>query len=72
LHRFDLAHAFDALRQGFTQERLRTGLGANATVGAIRLSMGVPTVEKDIDRALGVIESFADARAFRAHTGGRD
>jgi hypothetical protein len=24
--------------------------------------MGLPTIEKDIDRALGVAESFADAR----------
>ena len=60
--RFDLVRALDGLRHGFTPERLRTRLGADATVGAIRLSMGLPTIEKDIDRALGVAESFADAR----------
>ena len=60
--RFDLVRALDGLRHGFTPERLRTCLGADATVGAIRLSMGLPTIEKDLDRALGVAESFADAR----------
>jgi selenocysteine lyase/cysteine desulfurase len=57
--RFDVARTLDGLRQDFTPERLRTRLGGDATVGAIRLSMGLPTIEEDIDRALAVAESFA-------------
>lgn len=59
--RFDVARALDEVRHGFTPERLRACLGADATVGAIRLSMGLPTNERDIERALDVLESFADA-----------
>ncbi|HTE39553.1 MAG TPA: aminotransferase class V-fold PLP-dependent enzyme [Steroidobacteraceae bacterium] len=54
----DLAHSLDALKDGFTPDRLRTRLGHGATVGAIRLSIGLPTIEADIDRALQVVESF--------------
>ena len=65
-HRFDLTRSLDQLREGFTPERLRTCLGGNATVGALRVSIGLPTIEADLDRALGVLESFAETRELRA------
>ena len=60
--RFDLARSLDDLRKGFTPERLRTRLGSHATVGAVRLSLGLPSNDRDIDRALCVVESFAESR----------
>jgi selenocysteine lyase/cysteine desulfurase len=63
--RFDLARSLDELRHGFTAERLRTCLGGQATVGALRVSMGLPTIEADLDRAFDVLESFAESRERR-------
>jgi selenocysteine lyase/cysteine desulfurase len=58
--RFDIARSLDELRDAFTPEKLRTRLGDEATVGAVRLSIGLPTIEKDIDRAFRVAQSFID------------
>jgi selenocysteine lyase/cysteine desulfurase len=63
--RFDLARSLDELRHGFTPERLRTCLGGQATVGALRVSIGLPTIEADLDRAFDVLESFAESRERR-------
>ena len=67
-HRFDLPGSLDSLRHGFTPQRLRARLG-HATVGAIRLSLGLPTVERDVERALSVMESFADDVGNRRRLG---
>ncbi len=58
-HRFDIARSLDELCEGFTPMRFRTHLGPTATVGAVRLSLGLPTIQKDIERVFAVIESFA-------------
>jgi selenocysteine lyase/cysteine desulfurase len=60
--RYDVARSLDELRHGFTPERLRTCLGGQAAVGALRVSMGLPTIEADLDRAFDVLESFAESR----------
>ena len=60
--RFDLARSLDQLRHGFTPERLRARLGDEATVGALRVSIGLPTIAADLDRAFEVLESFAESR----------
>ncbi len=57
--RFDVSRSLDKLRTGFTPERLQACLGDRATVGALRLSIGIPTIEHDLDRALSVLETFA-------------
>jgi selenocysteine lyase/cysteine desulfurase len=62
---FDVPRSLDQLRHGFSPERLRTCLGSNATVGALRVSIGLPTIEADLDRALDVLESFAQSRERR-------
>ena len=63
--RFDLEHSLDQLHEGFTPERLRACLGKDATVGALRISIGLPTIEADLERALRVLESFAETRDER-------
>ena len=52
------AECFSRLASDFSSGRLRSCLGARASVGAVRVSFGVPTVSRDLDRALDVVRSF--------------
>jgi len=55
--RHDVAGCLDALGAGFTIPKLQQRLGPSATVGALRLSIGAPTIRSDIERALAVLAS---------------
>ncbi|HVD61684.1 MAG TPA: aminotransferase class V-fold PLP-dependent enzyme [Gemmatimonadaceae bacterium] len=48
----------EASAGGFTIERFSACLGGEIPVGAVRASMGIPTNDNDIDRAIAVIASF--------------
>jgi len=52
-----LAASLDALEGRFSIPALRHRLDG-AAVGALRLSVGAPTIDADLDRALSFIESF--------------
>ena len=54
----DMPGAFDRLGDRFTLDRLQAEL-PGATIGALRLSLGLPTVEADLDRAAEVIARIA-------------
>ena len=51
-----LDHARDL---GFTIHRFSECLGGAVPVGAVRASMGIPTNDRDVDRALAIVRSFA-------------
>ncbi|MBU4432840.1 MAG: aminotransferase class V-fold PLP-dependent enzyme [Alphaproteobacteria bacterium] len=53
-----LAACVDALEGRFSIPALREGLDG-AAVGALRLSVGAPTIDADLDRALSLLETFA-------------
>lgn len=59
-HALPLPAALDALEGRFSAQALRERLGG-AAVGALRLSVGAPTVQRDLDRALALLESFEGA-----------
>jgi selenocysteine lyase/cysteine desulfurase len=59
--RHDVAACLNALGGGFTIPKLQQRLGPTATVGALRLSIGAPTVKGDIERAIAVLASSAAA-----------
>ena len=48
-----------ARHDGFTIEKFSQCLGPSIPVGAVRASMGIPTNDRDIDRAIAIISSFA-------------
>lgn len=50
----------DVLDDRFTPEGLRACLGPEATVGAIRASVGLPTNTRDVDRAIDVVAGFRE------------
>ncbi|HEY1952755.1 MAG TPA: aminotransferase class V-fold PLP-dependent enzyme [Gemmatimonadaceae bacterium] len=53
-------------KTGFSVERFAECLGPDIPVGAVRASIGIPTNEADIDRALSVLASYSsDARQAR-------
>jgi selenocysteine lyase/cysteine desulfurase len=54
-----LARCLDGLEGRFSIPALREGMGG-AAVGALRLSVGAPTIDADLDRALALIAIFAD------------
>jgi selenocysteine lyase/cysteine desulfurase len=54
------AECFTRLSRDFSSDRLRSCLGDRASVGALRVSFGVPTVWRDAERALDVVRSFAN------------
>lgn len=56
--RHDIAGCLDALGADFSVARFQQRLGPQATVGALRLSVGPPTNARDIDRAVAVLEGF--------------
>lgn len=53
-----MVRCLDQLNGRFTPQILRACVGANTPVGAVRLSVGLPTTIADIDRALEVIAGF--------------
>lgn len=55
-----VAACLDDLDGRFSIPALRQGLGG-AAVGALRLSVGAPTINADVDRALAFIAGFHDA-----------
>lgn len=54
-----LAASLDDLEGDFSISALRERLGG-AAVGALRLSVGAPTVQADLDRALALLRVFAE------------
>ena len=50
----------DELHDRFTPERLRACLGPGAAVGAMRASVGLPTNDRDVDRAIEVVAGFRE------------
>ena len=49
----------DAARQrGFSIDRFAECIGGGVPVGAVRASMGIPTNERDRERALAIVRSF--------------
>jgi selenocysteine lyase/cysteine desulfurase len=55
----DVSRCLDMLEGGFSVAAFHACLGADATVGALRLSVGAPTSFADLDRALALIASYA-------------
>ncbi|WP_162150356.1 aminotransferase class V-fold PLP-dependent enzyme [Asticcacaulis sp. AC460] len=49
----------DRLRGRFTVAEFQACLGADKAVGAVRLSVGLPTTMEDLDRALELVVGFA-------------
>lgn len=60
-----VAGCLDRLGATFSIPRFASCLGSGIPVGALRASFGAPTSLHDIDRALGVIASFAEVGASR-------
>lgn len=58
--RYDIDACLDALGKNFTNARFQERLGPQATVGALRLSVGIPTNAPDLDRAIDLLASFLD------------
>jgi selenocysteine lyase/cysteine desulfurase len=56
----DVAACLDRLGEDFTIPAFQNCLGPDTAVGALRLSVGLPTNFRDIDRALDLIASFGD------------
>lgn len=56
---YDIPECLDVLQGDFSPALLRERLGGDATVGALRLSVGLPTSSRDIERALDLLASFA-------------
>lgn len=58
--RYDVNACLDTLAENFTIAGLQSQLGSKVAVGALRLSVGVPTNTRDIDRAIDLISAIAD------------
>lgn len=56
--RLPVAACLDALRGRFSLPLLRTCLGPGHAVGALRLSVGLPTTTGDLDRALALLATY--------------
>ncbi len=57
--RHDIGRCLDELGRDFTIPRMQKHLGPRVAVGALRASIGAPTTERDIDRAIELASSFA-------------
>jgi selenocysteine lyase/cysteine desulfurase len=57
--RLDVQACLDDLGADFTIAEFQRRLGPSTTVGALRLSLGLPTNEADIDRAVALASGFA-------------
>jgi len=58
------AACFAGLGRDFTIRRFARCLGPDAVVGAVRASFGIPTSERDIDRALAFLQRIAQSSAL--------
>jgi len=58
--RLDVASCLNRLRGRFSIPALQACLGPEHAVGAVRLSVGLPTTTGDLDRALSLLAGFAD------------
>lgn len=56
--RLPVAKCLDELGRNFTIPEFQRRLGPDSTVGALRVSLGLPTNEADIDRAIGLAAAF--------------
>ncbi|HZX25855.1 MAG TPA: aminotransferase class V-fold PLP-dependent enzyme, partial [Telluria sp.] len=54
-----VASCLRRLQDNFTHARLQQCLGQDATVGALRMSLGLPSNEADVDRLLAFIDACA-------------
>jgi selenocysteine lyase/cysteine desulfurase len=59
----EVASCLDQVEGQFSHARLQECLGADTAVGALRLSLGLPSNAADVDRLLGVIASYSEIRA---------
>jgi len=59
----DVERCLGAVRTDFSVARFASCLGPDQAVGALRISLGYPTVAADLDRAVGLVHSFAADRA---------
>jgi len=59
----DVARCLDATSEDFSVAAFARCLGPDRPVGALRISLGYPNIAADLDRALGLIQSFAAERA---------
>jgi selenocysteine lyase/cysteine desulfurase len=59
----DIGNCLDRLGGKFSHASLQACLGAGTAVGALRLSLGLPSNVADIDRLLAVLASFAGHEA---------
>jgi selenocysteine lyase/cysteine desulfurase len=57
--RYDVERALDELGDRFTIKAFQHRLGPQSVVGAVRLSLGLPTNAHDLERAIGLLDSFA-------------
>jgi selenocysteine lyase/cysteine desulfurase len=55
-----MEHCFDKLEGNFSIEAFRRCTGRAATVGALRLSVGMPTTHEDIERAVALIAASSE------------
>ena len=55
-----VAHCLDALEAQFSVEAFQHCVGPDTAVGAIRLSVGLPTNYRDLDRALALLSSYSE------------
>lgn len=55
----NVAQCLDDLGAAFTVAEFQRRLGPDATAGAVRLSLGLPTNDADIDRAIALAAEFA-------------
>jgi len=60
------ARCFDALGADFSIPRFSACLGPGTAVGAVRASFGMPTVARDIERLVSVLEEFREPRVVPA------
>lgn len=56
----NVAACLNRLNEDFTVPAFQNCLGSGTAVGALRLSVGLPTNFSDVDRALDLIASFSD------------
>ena len=56
--RHDINGCLDSLGESFSVAHFQERIGPRATVGALRVSVGIPTNTQDIDRAVAALAGF--------------
>jgi len=59
----EVARCLAATKDDFSVARFARCMGPDRPVGALRISLGYPTIAADLDRAIDLIQSFAADRA---------